>query len=329
MACAERMKAITYSENGSADVLRVDEIERPVPKDNEVLIRIRAASINALDLHLMRGIPVPASIARLWRPKLGRPGVDVAGQVEAVGKTVTQFVPGDQVFGVSRGAFAEYVCGVETRFVSKPANVSFEQAAAVPIAAITALQGLRDKGRVQAGQKVLINGAGGGVGTFAVQIAKLFGAEVTAVTRTNNVERVRALGADHVIDYNRDDFTKGSKRYDVIFDLAVKNSVSDLKRALTKNGTWLFVGGVTAGSMLRPFGVLLKALAQSPFISQKFLLVPARANKDDLNVLRGYLDTGTVIPLIDRTYPLTDTANAMRHFASGTVCGKVVITVTS
>lgn len=323
------MKAITYSQHGSADVLHVDEIERPVPKDDEVLIRVHAASINALDKHLMRGIPLPAPIARLRRVKVRQPGVDVSGQIEAVGKMVTQFRPGDEVFGVARGSFAEYVCGVESRFVSKPANVSFEQAAAVPIAAITALQGLRDKGKVQEGQRVLINGAGGGVGTFAVQIAKLFGADVTAVTRTSNVERVRAIGADHVIDYNREDFTKGGQRYDVIFDLAVNNSVSDLKRALTKNGTWLFVGGVTAGSILRPFGVLLKALVQSPFVSQNFLLVPARANKDDLNVLRGYLETGAVTPLIDSTYPLADVADAMRHFAGGSVCGKVVITMNS
>jgi NADPH:quinone reductase-like Zn-dependent oxidoreductase len=328
MECAEHMKAVTYAEYGSADVLHVDDVEQPAPKDDEILVRVRAASINALDLHSMRGTPFLARLAfGLRKPKTGRIGVDVSGVVEGVGKGVTQFRSGDEVFGVCRGAFAEYVCGPESRFVNKPANVSFEQAAAVPIAAITVLQGLRDKGKVHAGQKVLISGAGGGVGTFAVQIAKVFGAEVTAVTRTANIEKLRAIGADHVIDYTRDDFTKRSERYDLVFDVGVNRSVSDLKRALTTKGTWLFVGGPGSGSMLRSMGVVFRALAQSPFVSQNFRIVPARATKDDLNVLREFLEAGKIKPVIDRTYRLADVAEAMRHLASGTVCGKLVITV--
>jgi NADPH:quinone reductase and related Zn-dependent oxidoreductases len=263
----------------------------------------------------------------LRKPKIGRLGVDVAGVVEAAGKAVTQFHPGDEVFGVCRGAYAEYACGPASQLVSKPHNVSFEQAAAVPVAGITALQGLRDRAKVEAGQKVVINGAGGGVGTFAVQIAKAMRAEVTGVTRTSNVDTIRAIGADRVVDYTRENFTKRSERFDVIFDVGLTHSVAELKRALTKSGTCVFVGGPTGGSMFSSFVVVLKALAQSPFISQSFKIVPARANKEDLDVLREFLAAEQIKPVIDTTYPLSELAEAMRHFADGSVCGKIVITM--
>lgn len=322
------MKAASYTEYGSADVVRLKDVERPEPTDDEVLIRVCAASVNAYDCHFMHGEPRAMRLATgLRRPKDGRLGVDVAGRVETAGKNVTEFKPGDEVFGVSRGAFAEYACPSASRLALKPANVSFEQAAATPIAGITALQGLRDKGEIKPGQKVLINGAGGGVGTFAVQIAKLLGAEVTAVTSTKNLELVRSLGADHTVDYTREDFTRAGKRYDAILDMGANRSWSDIRRSLTSDGKWLFVGAVASRGWLRPLGTLVKALAQSPFVSQKVQLVPARVTRDDLVVMSEFLEAGKIKPAIEKTYSLADVAQALRHVEEGLARGKVVITI--
>ncbi len=322
------MKAVRYTEYGSSDTLRLVDVDRPVPKGDEVLIRVYAASVNALDLHFMHGRPRSMRLMTgLRRPKEKRVGVDVAGQVESVGANVTQFKPGDNVFGVARGAFAEYTCALESKIAMKPTRTSFEKAAAVPIAAVTALQGIRDTGRIQPGEKVLINGAGGGVGTFAVQLAKDAGAEVTAVTKTKNMEMVRAIGAHHVIDYTRDDFTKNGLRYDAIFDLGATHRLSDIRRALTKEGRWLIVGGANEAQWFRLIGDLLKAIAQAPFVSQKVKVVPARARKEQLTVLQELLEAGRITPFIDRTYPLSDVAEAMRYLEGGQVAGKVVVTV--
>ena len=322
------MRAVSYTEYGSADVVRVKDVDRPVPKDDEVLVRVCAASVNALDCHYMHGRPRAMRLTTgLQKPKDSRLGVDLAGRVEAVGKTVTEFKPGDAVFGVGRGAFAEYACAAVSRLALKPSNISFEQAAATPVAGITALQGLRDKGEIKPGQKVLINGAGGGVGTFAVQIAKLLGAEVTAVTSTKNLDMVHSVGADQVIDYNRDDFTKGGKRYHLILDMGVTHSWPDTRRALTDDGRWLLVGAVTSGGWLRPMGTLFKAMALSPFVSQKFQIVGARVTAGDLVVMGGYVEAGKIKPEIEKTYSLADAAHALRHVEEGRARGKVVVTI--
>ena len=322
------MRAITYTEYGSPDVLRFTEVAKPAPKDDQVLIRIRAASVNPLDWHYMRGTPYIVRIpAGLRKPKATRLGVDVAGQVEAVGKNVTQFQPGDEVFGACKGAFAEYGCASEGLLVLKPANVTFEQAAAVPIAAFTALQGLRDKGQIQPGQKVLINGASGGVGTFAVQIARSFGAEVTGVCSTRNVEMVRSIGANHVVDYTQEDFTKSRQRYDLIFDTVGNHSLSDIRRVLTREGTLVLVGGPDNGRWLGPLTGVLKAVVLSRFVSQKLLPLLAHLSKDDLIVMQEFLETGKVTPIIDRSYPLSDVPEAVRYLEEGHARGKVVITV--
>jgi len=322
------MKAVSCTEYGSADVVRLTEVDRPVPKDDEVLIRVCAASVNALDYHSMHGQPSAMRLATgLRKPKDSRLGVDLAGRVEAVGKSVTQFNPGDEVFGVGRGAFAEYTCAAVSRLALKPPSISFEQAAAIPVAGITALQGLRDRGEIKPGQKVLINGAGGGVGTFAVQIAKTLGANVTAVTSTKNLDMVRSLGADFVIDYLRDDFTKSGQRYDAILDMGATHSWPDIRRALTSDGRWLLVGAVTSEGWLRPMGTLLKAIAQSPFVSQKSRIVPARVTAGDLVVMGGYVEAGKIKPEIEKTYSLADAAHALRHVEEGRARGKVVITI--
>ncbi|MGE5236398.1 MAG: NAD(P)-dependent alcohol dehydrogenase [Acidobacteriota bacterium] len=322
------MRAITFTEYGAPDVLRLAEVARPTPKDDEVLIRIRAASVNPLDWHLMRGTPYLGRVLfGLRRPKLTRPGRDVAGQVEAVGRNVTQFEPGDEVFGACKGAFAEYGCASESLLVSKPANVTFEQAAAAPVAALTALQGLRDRGRIQAGQRVLVNGAAGGVGTFAVQIAKVFGADVTGVCSTRNVELVRSIGADHVIDYTHEDFTASVPRYDLIFDAVGNRSLSDRRRALTPEGTLVLVGAADEGRWLGPLAGLLEVAVVSRFAGQKLRLFLARVRKDDLMVLRELLEAGKVTPVIDRSYPLSEVPEAVRYLAEGHARGKVVITM--
>ena len=322
------MRAITYTEYGPPEVLQFTEVAKPTPKDDEVLIRIRAASVNPLDWHYLRGAPYVVRLMTGWRrPKVTRLGVDVAGQVEAVGRNVTQFQPGDEVFGACRGAFAEYGCASEKALVLKPANVTFEQAAAVPVAAFTALQGLRDKGRIQRGQKVLINGAAGGVGTFAVQIARVFGAEVTGVCSTRNVDMVRTIGANHVVDYTQEDFTKSGQRYDLIFDSVGNHSLSDCRRALTTEGTLVLVGGPNKGRWLGPLTGMLKAVVLSRFVSQKLLPFLGHLRKDDLIVMRGLLEAGKVIAVIDRSYPLSDVPEAIRYLEEGHARGKVVITM--
>jgi NADPH:quinone reductase-like Zn-dependent oxidoreductase len=322
------MRAIVYTEYGPPDVLQLTEVATPTPKDDEVLIGIRAASVNPLDWHFMRGTPYVVRATAGWRkPRVTRLGVDVAGQVEAVGKNVTQFQPGDAVFGVCRGAFAEYVCASEGAVVLKPANVTFEQAAAVPVAALSALQGLRDKGRIRGGQRVLINGAAGGVGTFAVQIARAFGADVTGVCSTGNMDMVRSIGAHHVLDYTQEDFTKSGQPYDVILDSVGNHSLSDCRRALTTEGTLVLVGGPDKGRWLGPLTGMLKAAALSRFVSQKLLPFLAHLSKDDLIVMRELLETGKVAPVIGRSYPLSDVREAIRYLEQGHARGKVAITM--
>jgi len=274
----------------------------------------------------MRGTPYLVRImAGLRKPKVTRLGVDVAGQVEAVGKNVTRIRAGDEVFGWCKGAFAEYVCASEGALVPKPANVTFEVAAAVPVAALSALQGLRDKGQIQRGQKVLINGAAGGVGTFAVQIAKVFGAEVTGVCSTRNLDMVRSIGAHHVVDYTQEDFTKKAQRYDLIFDSAGNHSLSDCRRVLTTEGTLVLVGGPDNGNWLGPLTGVLDAVVLSWFVSQKLLPFLAHMSKADLIVLREFLESGKVVPVIDRSYPLRDVPKAIRYLEEGHARGKVII----
>jgi NADPH:quinone reductase-like Zn-dependent oxidoreductase len=326
------MKAVVYTDYGSPDVLEIRDIKKPVPNDDQVLIKVRAASINPLDWHFMEGTPKIMRVigVGLRKPKDPRLGVDMAGQVEAVGKNVTQFKPGDEVFGGRTGAFAEYVCARADRAVAlKPANITFEQAASVPIAAITALQSLRDTGRVQAGQKVLINGASGGVGTFAVQIAKSLGADVTGVCSTRNLDLVRSLGADHVIDYTKEDFANGEERYDVILDNVGTQPLSGIRRALKPKGICVMIGGggPNDGPWVGPFGRVIHTLLLSPFISQKMGMMMAQLNKNDLTVLGDLMQAGKVKPVIDKTYPLSQIAEAMRYLEAGHARGKVIITV--
>ena len=326
------MKAVVYTNYGSPDVLEIRDVKRPVPNDDQILIKVRAAAVNPLDWHFMEGTPyiMRAMGVGLRKPKDPRLGVDVAGQVEAVGKNVTQFKPGDEVFGGKTGAFAEYVCARADRaIVLKPANITFEQAASVPIAAITALQALRDKGKVHAGQKVLINGASGGVGTFAVQIAKTFGADVTGVCSTRNLDLVRSLGADHVIDYTKEDFTKGDERYDVILDNVGTQPLSGFRHALQPKGICVMIGGggPNDGGLIGPMGRPIVALLMSPFISQKMGMMMAELNKEDLTILGDLMQSGKVKPVIDRTYPLSQIAEAMRYLEAGHARGKVIITV--
>jgi NADPH:quinone reductase-like Zn-dependent oxidoreductase len=318
------VKAIVYRGYGSPDVLKCEEIEKPTPKDNEVLIKVRAASANPMDWHLMRGTPYFVRImAGLRKPKIARLGVDVSGQVEAVGRNVTQFKPGDEVFGVCRGAFAEYVCAIENKLALKPANITFEDAAAAPVAAISALQGLRDKGRIQPGQKVLVDGASGGVGTFAVQIAKSFGAEVTAVCSTRNVDTARSIGADHVIDYKREDFTQSGQRYDLILAANAYHSIFDYRRALSQDGIYVMAGG----GMAQVFQAMLLGPLLSLIGSKKMCFFIAKLNQKDLVFLSELLEAGKVVPVIDRRYPLCDVAEAIRYLEQGHAQGKVVITV--
>jgi NADPH:quinone reductase-like Zn-dependent oxidoreductase len=323
-----RMKAIVYCEYGPPEVLQLKEIEKPTPADNEVLVKVRAAGTNPLDgMHTGRA----RIVTGLRKPKLTRVGTDFAGTVEAVGKNVTAFKPGDEVFGAKTGAFAEYVCVRDDRaIVLKPANVTFEEAGSVPVAAITALQGLRDKGKLQAGQKVLVNGASGGVGTFAVQIAKSFGAEVTGVCSTRNVDLVKSIGADHVIDYTKEDFTKTDRRYDVIYDLVCNHSFSERRQILNPNGICVMAGvggsGWHDGILGRMAGELY-AYGRSRFTSQKFVTYLAMLNKKDMTELAELMQSGKVKPVIDRTYKLNDLAAAERYLQEGHARGKVVVTM--
>ncbi len=317
------MKAILFTKYGSPDVLQFTDVEKPIPGDDEVLVKVHAASANPADWHIMRGAPFLARLVNgLFKPKHPRLGADVAGRVEATGKNVTQFHAGDEVFGElslnKMGSFAEYVCANEDTFALKPVNMTFEQAAAVPLAAFTALQGLRDKGQIKSGQKVLINGASGGVGTFAVQIAKSYGTEVTGVCSTRNLELVRSIGADHVIDYTKEDFTNNGQRYDLIFDAIGNRSVSDLKRALTPNGI-----GSIAGFTSLP--LLFSAMFFGG--KQVGLMETASANKKDLLFIKELLESGKIVPVIDRAYPLSETPEAIRYLETSRARGKVVITV--
>jgi NADPH:quinone reductase-like Zn-dependent oxidoreductase len=321
------MKAIVYRDYGSPDVLQCENVETPAPGDDEVLVKIRAASVNPLDYHMMSGLYIARPATGLRRPKPTFPGVDLAGEVQAVGRSVTRFHPGDMVFGVGRGAFAEYACAAESRLSLTPTNITLEQAAAIPVAGVTALQGLRDKAQVQRGQSVLINGAAGGVGTFAVQIAKSFGAEVTGVCSTGSVELVRSIGADHVIDYTRNDFTTGAKRYDVILDCAGSRSLSECRRVMTNKGTFVLIGVRPGGRWLGPIPHLLKLLASSRFVSQKVVFFVARVTAQDLTALKELVEANTLVPIIDRRYALSEIADAVRHLKEGHPRGKVVIIV--
>jgi NADPH:quinone reductase-like Zn-dependent oxidoreductase len=323
------MKAIVYHQYGSPDVLKLEEIDRPVVKDDEVLVRVRASSANPADWHFMRGVPyVMRPQSGLRKPKNGFLGRDIAGEVEAVGKDVTGFRPSDEVFAnVESGGFAEYASVSEGLLVAKPVNLTFEQAAAVPLAALTALQGLRHAGHLQPEQKVLIIGASGGVGTFAVQIAKSLGADVTGVCSTRNVELVRSLDADHVIDYTQGDFTQSRQKYDLIFQLAGTGSPSDLRRSLTSEGTLVLSSGASDGHWIGPVDRLVKAVVLSPFVSQKLGSFLAKANKDDLQFLKELIEAGKLKPVIDRTYPLSEVPEAIRYLEEGHARGKVVITV--
>jgi NADPH:quinone reductase-like Zn-dependent oxidoreductase len=323
------MQAIVRTGYGSPDVLQLQAVEKPVPKDGEVLVRVHAASVNALDWHFMRGTPFPIRIGGngLRKPKDRRLGVDLAGRVEAVGSNVTRFQPGDEVFGNGAGAFAEYACAPDNRLVLKPANLSFEQAAAVPVAAITALQGLRDKGQIQPGQQVLIQGASGGVGTFAMQIAKSFGADVTAVCSAQNVATARSIGADHVIDYTQADFTENGQRYDLILAVNGYHPILAYRRALRPAGIYVMVGASTAHLMQ----ALLQAMLLGPVISrtgrQRVANFIAKLNQKDLVFMQALLAAGKVVPVIDRCYPLHETAEAIRYLEVGHARGKVVIAV--
>ena len=327
---ANPMKAVVYCDYGVPN-LKLQEIEKPTLADDQLLVKVRAASVNPLDWHFIEGTPyvMRAMGVGLRKPKDTRLGVDFAGTVEAVGKNVTKFKPGDEVFGGRTGAFAEYVCVRESRAVAlKPANVTFEQAASVPIAAITALQGVRDKGKVQPGQKVLINGASGGVGTFAVQIAKSMGADVTGVCSTRNLDLVRSLGADHVINYTKEDFTKSAQRYDVILDNVANRSLSECRGVLNPEGRYVLIGGggVNESRWIGP-GLIhaFKAMVLSKFVNQKMGMMLAQLNHDDLAFLADLMQSGKVTPVIDRTYTLSQTAEAIRYLEQGHARGKVVI----
>jgi NADPH:quinone reductase-like Zn-dependent oxidoreductase len=322
------MKAAVHTRYGPPDVVQIADVEKPSPKNDEVLIKVRAASLNPADGHFMRGSA--RILTGLRKPKNTRLGVDLAGEVEVAGRNVTQFKPGDEVFGACRGALAEYVSASESKLAMKPNNVTFEQAASVPVAGLTALQGLRDKGKIQPGQKVLINGASGGVGTFAVQIAKSFGADVTGVCSTRNVDMVRSIGADHVIDYTKEDFTLSGQRYDLIFDNVSNHSFSERRCVLNSNGICVPVGIGGAGShegQWARLGGLLTALVGSWFVSQKFVTFIARISKEDLTILRELMATGKVTPVIDKRYRLSEVREAMRYLEEGHARGKVVITI--
>jgi NADPH:quinone reductase-like Zn-dependent oxidoreductase len=323
------MKAIVREKYGSPDVLELKDVPKPVVDDDSALVRVRAASINAYDWHMLRGSPsLVRLVAGLRKPKSSSMGVDVAGEVEAVGKNVTRFRAGDEVFGSRHGSLAEYVhCTEKSFLVPKPAGLTFEQAAAVPLAATTALQGLRDKGQIKPGQRVLINGASGGVGTFAVQIAKAFGAHVTAVCSTRNVDQARSLGADEVIDYTKEDFTRSGRRYDLILDVAASGSLSSRRRVLEPNGTLVGVGAADGGRMTSIVAGLLEAAVRSRFGNQKMPFFIAKNSKEDLIVLKELIEAGKIRPVIDRTYPFSETRDAMRYLEEGHARGKVVITM--
>ena len=323
------MKAIRYYKYGCPDVLMMEDVPTPPLAGNDVLVRVRAASVNPLDFHYLRGTPyLIRAVSGLSKPKVKGLGADMAGVVEAVGKEVTRFQVGDEVFGGRSETFAEYVRLPQDGVVEvKPLNLTFEQAASVPVAAFTALQALRDKARVQAEQNVLINGAAGGVGTFAVQLAKAFGAEVTGVCSTAKVDVVRSIGADHVVDYTKEDFTKTGQRYDALIDIAGGKPVSACRRILTRTGVLVAVGGPDKGQWISPLVGPVKLLALSPIVSQRLVPLLAQQRRDDLAVLRQLLEDQKVTPVIDRTYPLSEVPEALRYLEQGHATGKVVITM--
>ena len=321
------MKAIVCANYGAPDVLQLQEVEKPTPNENQVLIKVHAAAANPLDWHKMRGTPFLVRLGDgFFKPKDPRIGADMAGQVEAVGSNVTQFRPGDEVFGVGVGGFAEYACARETKVALKPVNLSFEAAAAAPVAALTALQGLRDQGQIQPGQKVLINGAAGGVGTFAVQMAKAFRAEVTGVCSPQKLALVRSIGADHVIDYTKEDFTRNGQPYDLIFDAVGNRSVADYQRALRANGICTVAGFTTLARLCQV--VVLGAWVSKTRHKKIGLMGIAQPNSKDLAFIKELLEAGKVVPVIDRRYPLAETAEALRYLEVGHARGKVIITVT-
>ena len=330
-AGAERMKAVRYCEYGPPDkVLKVEQVEKPVPNDNQLLVRVRAVSLRFYDGGMLEGSVPGRLVFGLRKPKNTIPGSDFAGTVEAVGRNVTEFKVGDEVFGVRAGALAEYICVRRNGAVSlKPANVNFEQAASIPTA-LVALQGLRDTARVKAGQKVLINGASGGVGTFAVQIARAYGAEVTGVCSTRNRDLVRSLGADHVIDYTKEDYTKGDHRYDVIYDLVNNHSFAERRRVLKPGGICVLAGvggsGMHEETLSRFIGVFTASL-RSKFGNKKFPIFGVDINKEDLGVLRDLTESGKIVPALTKTYPLTETAGAYRYLETGHAQGKIAITI--
>ena len=326
----QRMRAIVQKEYGtSADVLRVTEIERPSIEADEVLVKVRAAGLDRGTWHLMAGMPYAARLAvGLRAPKSPVPGLDVAGVVVATGSQITRFRPGDEVFGVSKGSFAEFAAARESKLARKPSNLSFEQAAAVPVSGMTALRGLSDVGHLQAGQKVLIVGASGGVGSYAVQIAKALGAEVTGVCSTGKLDLVRSIGADHVIDYTQEDFAKGDKRYDLILDIGGNSPLSRLRRALSPRGTLVIVGGEGRGSWIG-MDRQLRALALSPFVGQRLTMLGPKEHYTVLERLTELIEDGNLVPAIEQTYPLSEMPDAMRHLQAGRARGKLVIAVSA
>ncbi|MGW4962439.1 NAD(P)-dependent alcohol dehydrogenase [Nonomuraea sp. NPDC004186] len=329
------MKAIRYDRYGSPDVLELHDVDPPAVGDDDVMVSVKAAAVNPLDYHFMRGTPyVVRSMSGLSRPKPIGMGADLAGCVEAVGRNVTRLRPGDEVFGgrakpeARSAAFAEYACfRQDAMLLKKPVNLTFEEAAAIPVAALTALQALRDKARVRAGQRVLVNGAGGGVGTFAVQLAKAYGAEVTGVCGTGNVEMVRSIGADHVVDYTRDDVTRAGRRYDAMIDMVGNHSLSEIRRVLAPKGVLVAVGGPVKGLWLAPFTGPLKLMALSMVMSQRLAPMLSRTSSEDLELLRDFAEAGKITPVIDRTYPLKELPEAVRYLEKGHARGKVVITI--
>jgi NADPH:quinone reductase-like Zn-dependent oxidoreductase len=324
------MKAVVQDRYGSPDVLELRDVDKPVPAADELLVRVHAAAVNAYDWHALHGDPYVARMAfGLHRPKARIRGRDFAGRVEAVGSAVKGLAPGDEVFGEADGAFAEYVCAPDSAVAAKPARLTFEQAAAMPLAANTALIGLRDVAKVQPGQKVLVNGASGGVGTFALQLAKAYGAEVTAVCRTRNVDLVRSLGADHVVDYTQEDFTRGPGRYDVVLDLVGNHSLTAFRRALTPTGTLVLSGGgvYEGGSLLGPMRLFIRRQLMAPFVRRRMLDLAAVQSKENLTALAELADSGKITPVIDRTYPLSEVPEAIRYVVVEHARAKVVITV--
>lgn len=323
------MKAIVQDTYGSTDALELRDIDTPVIADDEVLVRVHAAGVDRGVWHLMTGLAYPIRLAGygLRAPKTPVPGLDLAGVVEAVGDTVTRFRPGDEVFGIGKGAYAEYARAPEAKLVPKPANLTFDQAAVVAISGLTALQSLRDQGRIAAGQNVLIIGASGGVGTYAVQIAKAYGAHVTGVCSTTKTDLVRSIGADRVIDYTQDDFADGEHRYDLVIDIGGNSSLSRLRRALTATGTLVIVGGEGGGRWLGGLGRLLRARLVSPFVSQRLTTKMPSENAEDMLALTELIEAGKVTPVIDRTYALSEVPKAIRYLEEGHARGKVVITL--